>query len=440
VKKRVLQTGEAELNRLEERSLPTGGWDLVTRLPLRNKDGHVVGVIGIHRDVTNLKLAEQKVQDEVRRRDQFLAMLSHELRNPLSAIVTSTELLKADVTASPQRRRDVIGVLDRQSTQMARLLDDLLEASRVTQNKIELRRKIIDLRSAIRETADAVRPTMQSRGVTFTVDGEDASMYVDGDPARLEQILTNLLNNAMKYTPRGGHVELRARREGYHAVVSIRDDGAGIPRHMLQLVFELFVQSPRTLDRAEGGLGLGLTLVRALVAMHGGTVVAHSDGEGKGSTFVVRLPLVEAHEDALAPAPAQARSLPARGAKVAVVEDNADSRRILCELLELVGYECKSADNGIAGIALIDEVRPELAIIDLGLPGMDGLELARRLRRDPRHADVYLIALTGYGQPADHAAAREAGFDEHLVKPVRVEQLLTRLSVQASTRRDSRLH
>ncbi|HMJ14567.1 MAG TPA: CheR family methyltransferase, partial [Polyangiaceae bacterium] len=289
----VLQTGEAQHYKLEKRIGNEGlaEWDLVTRLPLKADDDAIVGVIAIYRNVTEQKRAEEKIQEAVRRRDQFLAMLSHELRNPLGAMVTATALLKPAIQEHPNTKK-LLAVLERQSHQMARLLDDLLEASRVTQNKIELRRGVIDLRTAVRDAADAVRTIMAERGVNFSMQLDQEPIYVDGDPARLQQVQVNLLSNAAKYTPRGGNVHLDVQRLDGHALIRVRDDGAGIPRDMLDSVFDLFVQSSRTLDRAAGGLGVGLTLVRSLVAMHGGTIEAHSDGDGKGSEFVVRFPLV----------------------------------------------------------------------------------------------------------------------------------------------------
>jgi len=414
----VLRTGVAQHYELEKRELHDGAveWDLVSRLPLTDSSSHIVGVIGIFRSVTEQRRAEERTKDAVRRRDEFLAMLSHELRNPLGAIVSATALLK-EASAQPQQQTKVLQIVERQAQQMARLLDDLLEASRITQDKIELRRSVLDLRTVVKDAADAVRSLMDSRGVEFTVKLDPNPLYVDGDSARLQQINVNLLSNAAKYTPRGGHVILRAERQGDEATISVVDDGLGIPKEMLESAFDLFVQSRRTLDRAEGGLGLGLTLVRGLVAKHGGRVRARSEGEGKGSEFSVHLPLV-------APAPDQEHAhrpggieLP-RGARVVVVEDNADSREVLCALLTRAGFECKSSDNGCDGLVLIDDFTPVAAIVDIGLPEIDGLELARRIRKNPKHADIYLIALTGYGQRGDRQTALEAGFDEHLVKPV----------------------
>ncbi|HMI87031.1 MAG TPA: chemotaxis protein CheB [Polyangiaceae bacterium] len=420
----VLKTGEAQHYQLERRISREGTevWDLVTRLPLRDKKDEVVGIIGIFRDVTEQQRAERKIEDAVRRRDQFLAMLSHELRNPLGAIVTATSLLKADNSPRLKPAR-LMEIVDRQSQQMARLLDDLLEVSRVTQDKIELKKEVVDLRTITADAADAVRAQLESLGIQFSVDLDAELLPVDGDPARLQQIQVNLLTNASKYTPSGGQVQLAVRREGDHAVIRVRDDGMGIAPDILDSVFELFVQSARTIDRAAGGLGVGLTLVRALVKMHGGTVTAHSDGEGKGSEFVVRLPITapRAVEDSASERP---RPHLAEGARIVVVEDNRDSREMLCELMEQAGFHCRTAENGREALDLIEEVRPQIAILDLGLPEIDGFEVARRIRANPKLVGMWLIALTGYGQASDRLTGQEVGFDEHLVKPVDTDELL----------------
>jgi two-component system CheB/CheR fusion protein len=310
---------------------------------------------------------------------------------------------------------------------MARLLDDLLEVSRVTQNKIELRRCVVDLRQIAAEAAEAVRSQAEEKRLELKTNLEEEPLSVFGDPTRLQQIQINLLNNAVKYTRPGGTISLWAGRDDNQAVIRVKDTGDGIPPQMLDSVFELFVQARHTLDHSEGGLGVGLTLVRALVEMHGGTVSARSDGDGTGSEFAVRLPLTTL---ATSPDALQDSSLsaPPAGTTVVVVEDNADSREMLCTMLTHTGLSCYGAADGWAALRLIDEVSPEIVLLDVGLPGMDGLEVARRVRANPRHRGVRLIALTGYGQASDRQATREAGFDYHLVKPVQPEELLAVLA------------
>jgi two-component system, chemotaxis family, CheB/CheR fusion protein len=426
----VLRAGTAQHYRLERRLGQDGeAWDMVTRLPLVDRSNATVGVIAIFRDVTEQVRAKAKIDDEVRRRDQFLAMLSHELRNPLGAVVTATSMLKSGDGRDHARS---IEVLERQSRQMARLLDDLLDASRVTQNKIELRRRVVDLRLIASEAAEAVRRQAQDRHLDLTVELADAPLWVHGDATRLQQIQINLLSNAIKYTPRGGRVRLSVLPDvNGTVVVRVSDSGAGIAPHMLDSVFDLFVQAKHTLDHSDGGLGVGLTLVRALVEMHGGTVNAHSDGDGKGSEFVVRLPAVAAPEEAQAQPAASAPAL-RRGTTVVVVEDNADSLEMLCSMLQLAGAICHSAGDGRAALALIDEVAPEVVILDVGLPHLDGLEVARRIRANPRHAGIRLIALTGYGLASDRKATAQAGFDHHLVKPVQPADLFKAIAEDSS--------
>lgn len=425
----VLRSGVAEPYKLERREGPDGrgAWDLVSRLPLSDADGNVVGIIGIFRDVTEQKRNQEKIHEAVARRDQFLAMLSHELRNPLGALVTATRLLR-DAEPSPERSARLLDVLTRQSQQMSRLLDDLLEVSRVTQDKIELRKSVVDVRPIVEEAAEAARELLSARGIELTVKLENQPLFVDCDPARVQQIQANLLSNAAKYTPLGGHVRLSVDRDGEELLLRVKDDGAGIPPDVLENVFELFVQSHRTLDRAEGGLGVGLTLVRGLVELHGGSVAAYSDGEGRGSEFSVRLPLSK--EPPLNPPLSETKPMhngKSPPLRIVIVEDNDDSRTMLCELLELSGFECHSACTGPLGLQLISELLPDVALVDVGLPGLDGLEVAQLLRRDPRAADVLLIALTGYGQREDREAAKRAGFDTHLVKPVDFNALLAML-------------
>ena len=419
----VLRSGEPQHEKLEKRSDRGGDeeWDMVTRLPLRDARNAIVGVIVVFRNVTEQKQADEKIKEAVRRRDQFLAMLSHELRNPLGAIVTATALLKSETQGAEADR--FLEVLDRQSKQMSGLLDDLLEASRVTQNKIELKKRVVDLKAISRDAADAARALADAAGVELSVRIDAAPLTVDGDPTRLQQIQVNLLSNATKYTPRGGHVWLEVEADGREAVIRVRDDGTGIPPDMLHSVFDLFVQSSRTLDRSAGGLGLGLTLVRALVSMHGGSVAVESEGEGRGSEFVVRLPLVEA--EAVEPTSLGRSRRARRGTRVLIVEDNDDSRELLTDLLVGAGFDCRSTDASSTALEMIGQFDPEIGVFDLGLPGMDGFELARCIRHDLGLDGIYLVALTGYGRSSDRKLAREAGFDEHLLKPVRPDQLLS---------------
>jgi len=420
----VFRSGQKQPYSLEKRETKDGvAWDLVTRLPLLDERKLPVGMIAVFRDVTEQRRSEERIEEAVRRRDEFLAMLSHELRNPLGSIVTATSLLRHADGESDASQDKLLSIVDRQSQQMARLLDDLLEVSRVTQNKIELRKSTVDLTEIVRDAGDAVRATMDERGLEFTVDLPSTPTWVDGDPARLLQIQVNLLGNAAKYTPRGGHVRLAIIADGPSAIVRVSDDGVGMPKELLADAFELFVQSKRTLDRADGGLGVGLTLVRSLVTMHGGTVEASSEGTGKGTEVIVRLPLASPPA-AREARPAVAHRVVGRKTRIVVIEDNQDSREMLCELLTRHGFDCKSSDRGDAGLTLIRETQPDVALIDIGLPGMDGFEVARNVRRDPTLKRVHLVALTGYGQEADRASALAAGFDAHMVKPVSPEALI----------------
>jgi two-component system CheB/CheR fusion protein len=417
----VLRTGIPQHYKLERRTDNDGEirWDLSTRLPLRDKSDQIVGLIGISRDVTAEKQSEEKIREAVRRRDEFLAMLSHELRNPLAAVVTATELIKGE-SSSHGTTNGPIEVIDRQSQQMSRLLDDLLDASRVTQNKIELRKARLDLRAIVEDAAAAARPLMEANHLGFSVDVDRDALEIDGDAARLQQVCVNLLTNAAKYTPTGGHVMLEAKREATYAVVRVRDDGMGIARNMLDAIFDLFVQSNRTLERAQGGIGVGLTLAKSLVELHGGTLTAHSDGEGKGSIFEVRLAISERRREADAVKPI---AKVVKGSRVVIVEDNVDAREMLCHLLARAGLECRSVGDGSDAVALIDSFQPHAAIIDVGLPGIDGFEVARRVRKNPKNAEMILVAVTGYGQQADKDLALEAGFNFHMVKPIKLDQL-----------------
>ena len=349
-----------------------------------------------------------------RAKDEFLAMLGHELRNPLGALSSAARVLTiADPNGGEAAAaRDVVG---RQLRHLTRLVDDLLDVSRVMTGKIVLRRERVDLGAVVRRTVDALATS--DRLVRHRVTVDAAPAWVDADPTRLEQIVTNLVENAAKYTPDGGTIAVRAAREGEHAVLSVTDSGIGIDADLLPRVFELFVQGDRALDRRGGGLGIGLTLVRRLTEMHDGAVTASSDGHDRGSTFTVRLPAgTPAEPEPVEVAERVPPALPR--ARVLVVEDNDDAREMLCQLLRLLGHEVHEAADGAAAVRLTPALKPDLVLVDVGLPGMDGYEVARQLRRTADGTPLRLIALTGYGQPEDRARALAAGFDRHLVKPI----------------------
>ena len=382
-----------------------------------------------------------------RQRDEFLAMLGHELRNPLGAISTAVQVLNRIGSPSPEAA-EMREMIERQAAHLTRLVDDLLDVSRVHSGRIALQREPSDLNEIARQCLQACEGMVvaQRHQVTFTPSPEPVT--VDVDPIRMEQVINNLLTNAIKYTPAGGEIWLEVsqdrRRTGAgpprrddtpadEAVVRVRDTGIGIEPDMLESVFDLFTQGDRPLDRSQGGVGLGLTLVRRLVQMHGGTVRATSEGSGRGSTFEVRLPALPPG-DVGAPTPAQRPAAPLPHAEpahppqprhVLIIEDGPDARRALGRLLEIWGHHVEVAEDGTRGVERAIESRPDVALIDIGLPGLNGYEVARRLRQ-VMGDKIRLIALTGYGQPDDQERTRAAGFDQHLVKPVN-PRLLSRL-------------
>jgi PAS domain S-box-containing protein len=356
--------------------------------------------------------ARQDAEAAGRAKDEFLAMLGHELRNPLAAIMTGSALLDQAAT-DPAVAAHARAVIARQSRHLVRLVDDLLDVGRVTMGKIVLARAPVDLAALVGAVAQGFRDTGRARGRQLSVQARE--VWVDGDETRLEQVVANLLGNAVKFTREGGRIDVVVAPEDGAAVVRITDDGAGIPAAVLPRIFELFVQAEATLDRTPGGLGIGLTLARRLVQLHGGTIEAASDGPGTGSVFTVRLPSVAAPA---APAPATGGAPGAARRRVLLVEDNADVREMTRIALETAGHTVHEAEDGLRGLAAALELRPDVAVVDIGLPGLDGYTLARRLRSEPAGRGIYLVALTGYGQQEDRVRAREAGFDAQLVKPV----------------------
>jgi two-component system CheB/CheR fusion protein len=385
------------------------------------------------RDVTERKQAENKAREAVRRRDEFLAILSHELRNPLAAIANAVGVLgsgKLDGRMFEKAR----SVIERQCGQISRLLEDLLDVSRVTRRKIELRKECLDLRSVIADAVDVVRPQIDAARQSLVVKVAASPIAVDGDPVRLQQIVVNLLSNASKYSQAEDSIELFADVENEEAVIRVRDHGIGLSPEMLEAVFEPFVQLHSSLDRAEGGLGLGLAIVDGLVRLHGGVVRVASDGNGKGSEFSVRLPLSRSE-----PAVERKRVDPRTDGPlgILIIEDNADVRSMLKTLLEFAGHRVEVAGDGLQGVEMISTQPPDVALVDIGLPGLNGYDLARRIRNDPQCGGVFLVALTGYSLPADRQRALSSGFHAHLAKPVDLEQLRQLLARVRDSKRES---
>ncbi|NIE62882.1 response regulator [Burkholderia sp. Ax-1719] len=413
-------------------------WMRSSAAPLRDGAGRVIGACVVVQDVTQLKSAEQALQEADRRKDEFLATLAHELRNPLAPIRNGLHILRLAGTgsAAAQRTHDM---LERQLDHMVRLVDDLMEVSRITGGKIGLRKEAVELGSVLRQAVETTRALIDAAGHRLTVSLPPEPLMLDADPVRLSQVVANLLNNAAKYTDPGGQIWLTAHveRDGddNRAVVSIRDNGMGISAAMLPKVFDLFIQGERTYSRAQGGLGIGLTLVRSLVELHGGSVEAISEGLGRGSEFVLRLPMAAA---ARADETDERPALPAHtliGRNILIVDDNRDAADSLGVLLELLGAQVRIVRDGPAALAMFDSWQPDVVLLDIGMPGMDGYEVARRARAHPASAGVVLIALTGWGQDEDRRRSKEAGIDFHLVKPVDMRALHQLLLTQVGKRR-----
>lgn len=361
---------------------------------------------------------ELALREADRRKDEFLAMLAHELRNPLAAIHSAVQLVMAQAPQEPTR--SAAEIVKRQLAHLTHLIDDLLDVARITQGKIKLEKGRIELHDAIEQALETSRPIIASRQHRLEVQLPPQAIWVNGDRTRLAQVLSNLLSNAAKYTDPGGTVALILELQDQCAVVRVRDTGIGIAPEMLPCVFELFTQASPELDRAQGGLGVGLTLARALMRLHGGELVAHSEGVGRGSEFVLTLPLAE--EAPASPTPSAAgnvgRTGPPRVLRILVVDDNQDAAHTMAMLLRLDGHHVETAYDGPEALEAASRFRPDVILLDLGLPGLTGFEVARRLREQTETRDVRLIALTGYGQEEDRRQTQEAGFDSHLVKPV----------------------
>ncbi len=425
--RQVMQTGKAHIGRemrveLDRKGTgtPEGTYFTFIYAPMRNPDGLCDRVMVFCNDVTEQVVARQKIEEADRRKDEFLAMLAHELRNPLAPIRTALQVLRMRGGAFDRPHE----IIDRQTANLARLVDDLLDVSRLTRGRIELRSELVDLTVIVPRAVDSVRQLVEQRKHELAVAVPPEPLFIAGDPVRLEQIFVNLVGNAAKYTDLGGRIRVAVERVGAAAAITIEDTGNGIDAEMLPKVFNLFAQAERTLDRAQGGLGIGLTIVRTLVELHGGTVEARSPGRGQGSTFVVHLPLAtegpaeaeaeDVDETPAAPAP---DAHVQRALRVLVVDDNVDAAETLAELFRTLGHEVRTCNDGPSALGVVAGYRPHLMLLDIGLPEMDGYEVARRLRQEGVDPGM-LVALTGYGQEGDRQRALDAGFAQHLVKPV----------------------
>nr|WP_282452768.1 response regulator [Lysobacter sp. CAU 1642] len=376
-------------------------------------------------EIAERRRAEERLRDADRRKDEFLATLAHELRNPLAPIRNALQLLR---TGSPEVTGGALTVMERQLRQLVRLIDDLLDVARITRGKLEMRKRQIVLRTVLDDAIAAVRPVIDDARQTLEADLEAADVEVDADPERLTQVFANLLNNACKYSPPEARLSISARCEDGRAVVLVRDEGIGIPAPQLEQIFDLFVQADTSLERARGGLGIGLTLVRQLVHMHGGSVAAESAGGGLGSTFTVQLPLSAARpigdtRSGEAIPAAQSSAMPSARRRVMVIDDNRDAADSLSMALRLSSHEVRVVYDPLKAREACALFRPEIVFMDVGMPGMNGYDLVRLLRGEPWAERALIIALTGWGQETDRQRSREAGFDHHLVKPADFEEI-----------------
>jgi len=399
----------------------------------RDASGEAVHMIGTCQDITERKRAEEELREADRQKDEFLAMLSHELRNPLAPILSAIEIIESAGPGEEELRATYQAMIARQVQHMKRLLDDLLDVSRVSQGKIQLRKQPVELSSLLLQAVEISQPLILQKQQQLTLNLAQQRLPLTADPTRIVQVFANLLNNAAKFTNPGGHIKLSAALQCGEAVVVVQDDGAGISAELLPRIFDLFVQGTRAFDREQGGLGIGLTMVRTLVKMHGGSVQAASDGPGRGSAFTVRLPLQpEATLPAHPPRPAEA--VAASRMNVLVVDDNVDAARAMAHVLQLSGHRVTLAHDGPGALAAAAAESPELVLLDIGLPGMDGYAVAERLRQ-AGHDRLALVAVTGYGRDEDMRRATEAGFDHHLVKPIDatvLRQVVAQMSARIS--------
>ena len=405
-----------------QRSAPEEAFFDFVYQPLFDDAAQVTGIAIVAFDVTELTNARRDAEAANRAKDEFLAMLGHELRNPLAPILTALQLMRLRNESGAQRERTII---ERQVNHMVSLVDDLLDVSRITRGKVQLRRERIDLADIVAKAIEMTSPAIESRRHTLTVDVPRGSI-VDGDAARLAQVTANLLTNAAKYTDPGGQIAVSGSSKDSQAVLTVIDTGRGIAPDMLPRIFDLFAQERQEIDRSDGGLGLGLAIVKSLMRAHGGTVDAHSEGKNRGARFSIRMPLAARAPEAPGiespVAPAQVSPAVA-GLRILVVDDNADAARLLSDSLQALGHCADVAFDGPSALETAPAFHPDVVLLDLGLPVMDGFEVAQRFRALPEWRGLEIVAITGYGQDIDRRRTRESGFDKHMVKPVRLDAL-----------------
>ena len=419
----------------EARDLSLGDcWLHVAVDPLRDGAGSIKGAICLVSDITDRKRMEmellgqaQKLQEASQRKDEFLAMLAHELRNPLAPLANTLQIIRLQVLGNPLIEES-LDVARRQIQHMSRLLEDLFDVSRITRGRVELRKNTIDLNSVVSHAAEATLPMIEAFQHKLTIDLAPQPLWVEGDSTRLEQIISNLLNNAAKYTEPGGRITITLGRDADSALLTVQDTGIGMTPELQTRVFELFVQDDRSLDRARGGLGIGLTLVQSLVELHEGTVSVSSPGPGQGSKFEVRLPVIECPSSQTANVAPSPTNDTTRHLKILVVDDNRDSARTMAKVLELLGHNVLCAYDGLSVIEQVASHQSDVVLLDIGLPGIDGYQVARQLRERFPKEGILLIAVTGYGGELNSTRAQLAGFDHFLVKPVNLSALKEKLA------------
>ena len=399
--------------------------------PIHDESGKLIGAVNVLVDISDRKRAEDSLKEADRSKNEFLATLAHELRNPLAPIRAAVRILelKANMTPDTQSALDVI---DRQTRQMTRLIDDLLDIARITSNKLELRKERIELREALKAAMETSKPLMEQRGHELVVEMDDEPIYLDGDLIRLAQVVSNLLNNAAKYTESGGRICLTGTKKEGNAVITVRDNGIGIAPEVLPRIFEMFTQVGRTTGGSQSGLGIGLTLVRRLVQMHDGAISVHSDGPGQGSEFIISLPVYDSQTPTEAGTavsePSETLAPKSGPIRILVVDDNHDSADSLGLLLKLVGNEVRIVHDGQDAVDTANEFQPRVVLLDIGLPTLNGYEAARKIREQPSGKQAVMIAVTGWGEAVDRQRSKQAGFDHHLVKPVDFDALTALLA------------